>query len=127
MAAARAAKPALLCPARGPSSHLTSSFWRADWACHQVSATIAIPLTRPGSPGITPEISGHVTCSRSRAGFGSPGFAAAAISGRSTTNACFTPRSFLIWSRLELSTLPPKTGHFSYTAWSIPGSFTSMP
>ena len=45
----------------------------------------------------------------------------------STTNACFTPGSALISSRFALTTLPPNTGHFSNTAYSMPGSVKSMP
>ena len=30
-------------------------------------------------------------------------------------------------SRFARTTLPPKTGHFSYTAYNIPGRVTSMP
>ena len=44
-----------------------------------------------------------------------------------TTNAFFTPGIFLMSSRLELATLPPKTPHFSNTAYCIPGTVTSIP
>ena len=44
----------------------------------------------------------------------------------STTNACRTPGSALISSRFALATLPPKTGHFSKTADSMPGSVKSI-
>ena len=59
-----AAYDAALPLARAPSSQVTWSFLRADCACHQVSATMAMPLSRPGSPGITTVsilISGVVT------------------------------------------------------------------
>ena len=45
---------------------------------------------------------------------------------RRRRRAC-TPGSALISSRLALATLPPNTGHFSNTAYSIPGTVTSMP
>ena len=53
------------------------------------------------------------------------GTAGALESGDSTMKACLTPGSFLISSRLALTALPPNTGHFSKTACSIPGGFTS--
>ena len=40
-------KPSLLCCAVGPSSQVTFSFWRAICACHQLSATMATPRSRP--------------------------------------------------------------------------------
>jgi hypothetical protein len=49
--AARAAKDALLCCAVGPSSQVTFSAWRALFANHQLSATIATPSTNPFGSG----------------------------------------------------------------------------
>ena len=43
-----------------------------------------------------------------------------------TTRTCRTPGSFRISSTLAETTLPPNTGHFSITAWSMPGSVKSM-
>jgi len=44
---ARAAYPALLCAATGPSSQVTCSFWRALCAAQKWSATIATPGISP--------------------------------------------------------------------------------
>lgn len=44
----------------------------------------------------------------------------------STTNAWRTPGRARTTSRFALATLPPKTGHFSNTAHSMPGSVKSM-
>ena len=41
--------------------------------------------------------------------------------------ACFTPGSLRISSTLALATFAPKTGDFSNTACSMPGTVTSMP
>ena len=71
---------------------------RAVRACHQLSATIATPERRPVS-SVPP----------------------------STTNAWRTPGIDLIWSTLELATLPPNTGHFSNTAYNMPGTTKSIP
>ena len=87
----------MLCAAVGPSFHVTCSFSRAVFACHQLSATIATPPSSP-SRSVPP----------------------------STTNAWRTPGMALIASRLALATLPPNTGHFSNTAYSMPGSVKSM-
>jgi anaerobic selenocysteine-containing dehydrogenase len=45
----------------------------------------------------------------------------------STTKAWRTPGSLTTSATLELATFPAKTGHFTNTAYSIPGCFTSMP
>ncbi len=45
----------------------------------------------------------------------------------STTNASRTPGSFFTSSRLAERTLPPTAGHFSYTAYFMPGRDWSMP
>ncbi len=87
----------MLCSAVAPSFQTTFSFWRAARACHQLSATIATP---PASV----------------AGSAPP----------STTNAWRTPGSALISSRFAAATFPPNTGHFSKTAYSMPGSVKSM-
>ena len=94
---ARFANPALLCDAVAPSFHFTTSFLRALSACHQLSATIATPPSR-----------------------------LVRSDPPSTTNACFTPGCALITSRFALATLPPNTGHFSKTAYSIPGMVKSI-
>ena len=97
------AKPSLLCAAVGPSSQVTSSFSRARLAAHQLFATMATPSLSPcGSP---------------------PGLASLAL----TMNASWTPGSALMASTLALATLPPNTGHFWNTAYSMPGTVTSMP
>ena len=88
---------ALLWDAVAPSSHFTFSFVRAVCACHQLSATIATPGCSPSS-SVVP----------------------------STMNACRTPGMALISSRLALTTLPMNTGHFSNTAYSMPGIVKSM-
>jgi hypothetical protein len=44
-----------------------------------------------------------------------------------TTKGCLTPFICLTASRFALITLPPRTGVFSNTAYSIPGTVTSMP
>ena len=81
---ARCAKPRCSAARSGLRSTSTCSLPRAVCACHQLSATIA-------TPGIRPRVSVVP----------------------STTNAWRTPGSALIASRLALTTLPPKTGHFS--------------
>src|SRR5262245_56663943 len=86
-------KPSLPSEDVGCAAHVTFSCCRADWASHQLSATIATPLT--SSCRLVPP---------------------------STTNACFTPGSFLISSTFDDVSLAPKTGAFSYAAYSIPGS-----
>ena len=101
--AARCAKPSLLCAAVGPSSHVTLSFSRARLAAHQLFATMATPSLSPcGSP---------------------LGLASLAL----TMNASCTPGSAFSASTLALVTLPPNTGHFWNTAYSMPGTVTSMP
>ncbi len=45
----------------------------------------------------------------------------------STTKAFRTPGIVLSAARFADVTLPPKTGHFSKTAYFIPGTVTSMP
>ena len=75
----------MLSLATGPSSHVTFSVRRASLASHQLSATIATPEARELLPW----------------------------PAASTMNACLTPGSFLTSSRLALTALPPKTGHFS--------------
>jgi hypothetical protein len=74
------------------------SFARAVFAAHHVSATIATPPNRPASC-VPP----------------------------STTNACLTPGSFLISSTFAVLTFAPNTGDFSNTAYSMPGTVTSIP
>src|SRR5215470_1040461 len=97
----RAARSAtVLWEATGPSSHTTFNDFRALFASHQFSATIATPETH---------------------------FTFEALSGdASIRKACFTPGSFLISSRFALTALPPKTGHFSYTAYIMSGGLMSM-
>ena len=88
----------LVCAATAPSSQVTFSELRASLAIHQLSATIATPETRELLP----------------------------CPAGSTMKACLMPGSFLISSRLALTTLPPKTSHFTSTAWSMLGNETSM-
>ena len=88
----------LLCAATAPSSQTTFSELRASLASHQLSATIATPEARELLP----------------------------CPAGSTMNACLMPGSFLISSRLALTTFPPKTSHFTSTAWSMLGNATSM-
>ena len=45
----------------------------------------------------------------------------------SRTNASRTPGRDFTASMLALETMPPKTGHFVYVAYIIPGTLTSMP
>ena len=89
---------ALLCVATAPSSQTTFSELRASLATHQLSATIATPEARELLP----------------------------CPAGSMMNACLMPGSFLISSRLALTTFPPKTSHFTSTAWSMLGNETSM-
>ena len=103
--AALAAKPSVLCVAAGPRSHATLSCLRACCACHQVSATIAMPGSMPGSHGVY----------------------AAGVMPPSMTRTWRTPGSALIWSMFALFTLPANTGAFSMAAYNIPGSSISMP
>jgi hypothetical protein len=77
----------LLCDDVGCSSQVTLSFARADFAAHQLSATIATPPNKPWS-----------------------------CWPPSTTKAFFTPGSFLISSRFDDLTLAANTGAFSNTA-----------
>ena len=78
----------LLCVATAPSSQTTFSELRASLAIHQLSATIATPEARELLP----------------------------CPAGSMMNACLMPGSFLISSRLALTTFPPKTSHFTSTA-----------
>ena len=88
----------LLCAATAPSSQTTFSELRASLASHQLSATMATPEARELLP----------------------------CPAGSMMNACLMPGSFLISSRLALTTFPPKTSHFTSTAWSMFGNATSM-
>ena len=88
----------LLCDATAPSSQTTFSELRASLASHQLSATIATPEARELLP----------------------------CPAGSMMNTCLMPGSFLISSRLALTTFPPKTSHFTSTAWSMFGKATSM-
>ena len=77
---------------------MTFSEVRASLAIHQLSATIATPEARELLP----------------------------CPAGSTMKACLMPGSFLISSRLALTTFPSKTSHFTRTAWSMLGNETSM-
>src|SRR3954466_531435 len=102
-----AAYPVLLCVATAPSSQVTFRLLRALCASHQLSATIATPDAGPaGPPGPPPR--------------------PAAGAGAGTMKAWRMPGSFLISSRLALTAVPPKTGHFSNTADNMPGKARSM-
>ena len=95
-----AANPSELCVAAGPRSQSTLSCLRACCACHQVSATIAIPGSIPGSHGVY----------------------AAGVMPPSITSTWRTPGSALISSTLADFTLPANTGDFSMAAYNIPGT-----
>ena len=56
-----------------------------------------------------------------------PGRSAFRVPAPSTMKASLTPGMARIASRLARSALPPNTGHLAYTAYSMPGTCTSMP
>src|SRR5262249_60475658 len=87
----------VVCCAVGLSLQEMRSFLRACCACHQESATIATPQCRPRRSCVP-----------------------------SIMKACLMPGRARTSSMLAEAILLAKTGHFSKTAYSIPGTLKSM-
>ena len=93
-----------------PTAFVQLSFEAAD------SSQVTLSLRRA-------DIAAQVDVAR----MATPGMTSVGLPVPATMKALVTPGSFLISSRFASPTLPPTAGHFSNTAYCMPGTTWSMP